>query len=167
MLLVYTMATQGGRTPSGALLLTGVAVGAVPGSFSTFIISINLANQQMTQQIMFWTMGGLDARTWLHVQICWPFIAAGLIMAIYFSRDLDLLLQGEETAASLGMKVELTKRFVIVGASLLTGASVAVAGMVGFVGLIIPHAVRSIMGPSPRRLLPGAILAGCGFRDPV
>lgn len=161
--VVYAMATRGGCTPSESLLLTGVAVAAILGSVTSFIISMNLANLKMTQEILFWTLGGLDGRSWLHIQLCLPFIVAGFGVALYFSRDLDLLLQGEETALSLGMDAERVKRLVLVSAALLTGAAVAVAGMISFVGLIVPHIVRMILGPSHRRLIPACALTGAVF----
>ncbi|MCW2274823.1 iron complex transport system permease protein [Rhodoblastus acidophilus] len=163
LLLVYALATRGGYTSASLLLLTGVAVGAVLGSVSAFVISLNLANFQMTQQILFWTMGGLDNRMWVHVWMALPFIAAGLLMAALYARDLDVLAQGEDTAAALGVNVEQVKFVVMIGAALLTGASVAVAGMVSFVGLIVPHGVRLMLGPSHVRLIPASALAGAVF----
>lgn len=160
LLLVYGIATRGGRTPPMTLLLTGVAVGAVLGSISSFVISTTLANQQILQQIMFWTMGGLDSRTWLHLKLCLPFLAAGLLFAIYFARDLDLFSQGEETAMALGVNVERVKWAILACGAMLTGAAVAVAGMVGFVGLIVPHVARLIVGPAHAALIPAVALAG-------
>lgn len=163
LLLVYSLATQGGRTSATGLLLTGVAVAAILGSFTTFLISMNLANQQMTQQILFWTMGGLDNRNWTHVQLAAPFLLVGALVAFSCARDLDLLVQGEETALTLGVSVERSRFVVMVGAALLTGAAVAVAGLVGFVGLIVPHAVRLLLGPTHARLLPACAVAGAIF----
>ncbi len=163
LLLVYALATRGGYTSASLLLLTGVAVGAVLGSVSAFVISLNLANFQMTQQILFWNMGGLDNRMWVHVWMALPFIVAGLLIAALFARDLDVLAQGEDTAAALGLNVERVKFLVMIGAALLTGASVAVAGMVSFVGLIVPHSVRLMLGPSHGRLLPASALTGAAF----
>jgi iron complex transport system permease protein len=120
-------------------------------------------NWQIAQDIIFWTMGGLDARTWTHFWLCAPFVTLGLIAAMVQARDLDLLQQGEETAASFGVDVETTKRLLMITAAILTGASVAVAGLVGFVGLVIPHAVRLSVGPSNRVLLPASAIAGAAF----
>jgi iron complex transport system permease protein len=144
--LVYAIATRGGCASTGELLLTGVAVAVVLGSATSFLISMNLANHQMLQQITFWSMGGLDSRTWLHVQLCLPFVGVGLLLALYFARDLDLLAQGEETAMTLGVNVDYVKWSILAASAMLTGASVAVAGMVGFVGLIVPHVVRLLLG---------------------
>lgn len=158
--LVYAIATRGGCASTGELLLTGVAVAVVLGSATSFLISINLANYQMLQQISFWSMGGLDSRTWLHVQLCLPFVGVGLLLALYFARDLDLLAQGEETAMTLGVNVEYVKWAILAASAMLTGASVAVAGMVGFVGLIVPHVVRLLLGPAHKQLIPACGLVG-------
>ena len=158
--LVYFIATRSGWASTADLLLTGVAVAAVLGSATSFLISLNLANQQMLQQITFWSMGGLDSRTWLHVRLCLPLVVPGLLLALYFSRDLDLLAQGEETAMTLGVNVDYVKWLVLAASAMLTGASVAVAGMVGFVGLIVPHGVRLLLGPAHGRLIPACALAG-------
>jgi iron complex transport system permease protein len=163
LILVYGIATRGGRTSPMTLLLTGIAVAAILGSISSFVISVNLANQQILQQILFWTMGGLDSRTWLHVNLCLPFVGAGLLLAICFSRDLDLLTQGEETAMALGVNVERVKWTILACGAMLTGASVAVAGMIGFVGLIVPHVVRLILGPAHAVLIPASALTGSLF----
>jgi iron complex transport system permease protein len=163
LLLVYAMSTRGGITPVTMLLLSGIATGLLLGALSSLLLSLNIVNWQIAQDIVFWMMGGLDARTWTHVWLCAPFVLLGLLTAFLQSRDLDLLQQGEETAASFGVDVETAKRLLVITAALLTGASVAVAGLIGFVGLVIPHAVRLVLGPSNRILLPAASVAGSAF----
>lgn len=161
--LVYAMATRGGVTPVTSLLLAGVAAGALLSAVSSLLLSVNIVNWQIAQDIVFWMMGGLDARTWTHVWLCAPFVLLGLIAALLQSRDLDLIQQGEETAASLGVDVESAKRMLTLTSAVLTGACVAVAGMVGFVGLVVPHGVRLILGPSNRTLLPASAITGAAF----
>jgi iron complex transport system permease protein len=161
--LVYTMSTRGGVTPMATLLLAGVATGSFVSALTSLVVTLNIANWQIAQEVLFWMMGGLDARTWTHVWICAPFVALGLATALVEARSLDLLMQGEEAAASLGVDVESAKRTLIVTVAVLTGASVAVAGMVGFVGLLVPHAVRMLLGPSHRVVLPASALAGAVF----
>jgi iron complex transport system permease protein len=161
--LVYAMATRGGVTPVTTLLLSGVAAGSLLSAVSSLLLSVNIVNWQMAQDIIFWTMGGLDARTWTHFWLCAPFVLLGLVAAMIQARDLDLLQQGEETAASFGVDVESAKRMLTLTTAVLTGASVAVAGMVGFVGLIVPHAVRLVLGPSNRTLLPASAVTGAAF----
>lgn len=161
--LVYAMATRGGVTPMATLLLAGVATGSFVGALTSLIVTLNVANWQSAQEVMFWMMGGLDARTWTHFWMCGPFVLAGLVAGLVEARELDLLMQGEETAASLGVDVESSKRALILTVAVLTGACVAVAGMVGFVGLLAPHAVRLLLGPSHRVVLPASALGGAVF----
>jgi iron complex transport system permease protein len=161
--LVYTMATRGGVTPVSTLLLSGVATAALLGAISSLLLSVSIVNWQIAQDIVFWMMGGLDARTWTHVWLCAPFVILGLAASLLQTRDLDLLQLGEETAASFGVDVESSKRTLTLTAAILTGAAVAVAGLVGFVGLVVPHAVRLVLGPSNRSLLPASAITGGAF----
>lgn len=163
LFLVYAIATRGGATPITTLLLAGIAVGSFLSAISSLLISVNIVTWQAAQEIVFWMMGGLDGRTWAHVWLSAPFVAVGLVAAMLQTRTLDLLLLGEESAAALGVDVEGAKRLLVLTSALLTGASVAVAGLVGFVGLIIPHAVRLVLGPGHRTLLPASAVAGAAF----
>jgi iron complex transport system permease protein len=124
---------------------------------------VNIVNWQIAQEIVFWMMGGLDSRTWTHVWLCAPFVLLGIAASLLQTRDLDLLQLGEETAASFGVDVESSKRMLTLTAAILTGAAVAVAGLISFVGLLVPHAVRLILGPSNRTLLPASALTGGAF----
>ena len=160
---VYLIASRSGRAPVATLLLAGIALGAMITACSSLLISLNFVDWQVAGEIVFWLMGGLDSRNWTHVLICAPFVALGLLVAFWYSRDLDLLLLGEETAASLGVEVEALRRAVLVAAALLTASAVAVSGVVGFVGLIVPHALRLILGPSHRTLLAASAVAGAAF----
>jgi iron complex transport system permease protein len=161
--LVYAMATRGGVTPAATLLLAGVAANALLGAASSLLISLNIVNWQIAQDIVFWMMGGLDARTWTHVWLCAPFVIIGVLAAVIQTRDLDLLQLGEETAASFGVEVESSKRMLTLTAAILTGAAVAVAGLISFVGLLVPHGVRLILGPSNRALLLASAISGGAF----
>jgi iron complex transport system permease protein len=163
LLIVYAMSTRGGVTPVATLLLAGVATSALLGALASLLLSVNIVNWQIAQEIVFWMMGGLDARTWTHVWLCAPFVVLGLAASLMQTRDLDLLQLGEETAASFGVDVESSKRMLTLTAAILTGAAVAVAGLIGFVGLLVPHAVRLILGPSNRPLLPASALTGGAF----
>jgi iron complex transport system permease protein len=163
LLFVYGIATRGGTTPVSTLLLAGIAVGSFLTALSSLLLSINIVTWQVTQEIVFWMMGGLDSRTWAHVWLSAPFIAIGLVAALLQSRVLDLLLLGEEHAAAMGVDVEASKRVLVATSALLTGASVAVAGLVGFVGLVVPHAVRLMLGPMHRTLLPASAVGGAAF----
>ena len=113
--------------------------------------------------MVFWLMGGLDDRTWTHVWMAAPLVAVGLAAAAALARDLDLFTTGEDAAATLGLDVERAKQRVLAVAALLSGTAVAVCGVIGFVGLIVPHGLRLVVGPSHRRLIPAAAIAGAIF----
>ncbi len=159
---VYFLATRGGRTPMTTLLLVGIAINAVLASLSSLFLSL-AQDYEISRQMLFWLMGGLDGRSWTHVQMVWPFVLGGFLPALFFRRDLDVLLLGEETALSLGLSVEQVRRLLLALAALLAGAAVAVSGTIGFVGLVIPHLMRLIVGPGHRLLLPSAALGGAIF----
>lgn len=159
---VYVFTTRHGRTPLTTLLLVGIAVNAVLASLSSLILSL-ADDYEISRQMLFWLMGGLDGRGWSHVQIMLPFALAGVLPALLFSRDLNVLLLGEETATTLGLNVERLKRALLALSALLAGAAVAVSGTIGFVGLIIPHLMRLLVGPNHRVLLPAAAFAGATF----
>ena len=161
--IVYALTTRGGHTPIAILLLAGVALNSLIGAMIAFVLTLHGVRFEVAQEILFWVMGGLDSRMWMHVWISAPCILAGIAIALMYSRDLDLFLAGEETAASLGVDVQRVKRIVLITAALLTSAAVAVSGVIGFVGLIVPHAVRLLLGPPHRTLIPASALTGAVF----
>jgi cobalamin transport system permease protein len=163
LVVVYAITTRRGRTPIAMLLLGGVAINAFLGALISFLITLHWVRYEVAQEVLFWLQGGLENRTWAHVWMAAPPIVVGIGLSLVLARDLDLFLSGEETASSLGVETERVKRTVLVVAALLTGAAVAVSGIVGFVGLIIPHAVRLVVGPSHRRVAPASALAGATF----
>ncbi len=158
--LVYNLARTGGRVPVSTLILSGIAV----GSFFSAIISLLMAmHGEDLQSVVFWLMGGMAARSWRHVGMVIPFIAVGFALAMAFSRELNVMVMGDERAYQLGVDIERAKRILIVAVSLLAGAAVSVSGLIGFVGLIIPHVVRLVVGPDHRILLPCSALVGAIF----
>jgi iron complex transport system permease protein len=163
LFVVYGIATNRGRTPIATLLLAGVALNSLIGAATSFLISVKWVRFEIAQEILFWLMGGLDSRTWEHVWLVVPCLIVGLAITLLYSRDLDVLLLGEDAALAVGTDVESVKRTVICSAALLTGGAVAVSGVIGFVGLIVPHAVRLLIGPSHRFLLPASALTGAAF----
>jgi len=163
LITVYALATRGGVTPVSMLLLTGIALSALLISISSLLLTLSVANWEVAEEMIFWMSGGLDKRTWTHVWICAPFILFAFVASLYYARDLDLMSQGEDTASALGVEVESTKRAIIVISALITGSAIAVAGAVGFVGLVVPHIVRLFVGPSHRSLLPSSAVAGAAF----
>jgi len=154
---VYGLSVRGGRLPVTVVLLTGVALGSLASSLTSFLI---ISSQRDLHQILFWLMGGLAARRWDHVRMAWPPIVAAIVFVQFFARDLNIILQGEETAQHLGVSVEPVKRILLVLSALLAAAAVSVSGLIGFVGLIVPHVVRLLVGPDHRRLFPLSVLGG-------
>ena len=163
LFLVYAVATRRGRTPVATLLLAGVGLNALVGAATAYVITATWVRFEVAQEVLFWLMGGLDSRTWEHVWLVLPCLVVGLIIATLYARDLDVLSLGEEAALAVGVDVEHVKRVLITGAALLTGGAVAVSGMVGFVGLVVPHIVRLVIGPRHRHLLPASALTGAAF----
>lgn len=161
--VIYALTTRRGRTPVSMLLLAGVALNSLLAAATAFVISLSLVRYEVAQEVIFWLMGGLDDRTWAHVWMAAPPIAVGLAAALLLARDLDLFSTGEDSAVTLGLDVERAKLRVLAVAAVLTGTAVAVCGAIGFVGLIVPHAVRLVVGPSHRRVIPASALAGAAF----
>ena len=163
LLVVYGFATQRNMTPIATLLLAGIALNALIGSITSFLITIAWIQHEVAREIIFWLMGGLESRTWSHVWIALPGTLLGIIIALWYTRELDILLMGTDTAYSLGVEVEPVKRMILMSSALLTGTAVAVSGIVGFVGLIIPHIVRLVIGPKHGYLIPASALVGAIF----
>ncbi len=155
--VVYRVARVGKEVPIGNLLLSGVAV----GSFLSAMVSLVIVfSRQNANEIVFWLMGSLAGRGFAHVWAALPYLVGGTAVLLYLGRDLNALLLGEEEASHLGIPVERVKLVILAAASLLTAAAVATCGVIGFVGLIVPHVMRLIVGPDHRTLLPVSALAG-------
>jgi iron complex transport system permease protein len=160
VLLVFSIARTGGKVNTDTLLLSGIAVSAFLSAIVMFLLFI--AGHQF-RSLFFWMLGGFGAATWGQVAIVAPVVLPCVALAVLFSRDLNLLLTGEETARNLGMNVDRVKWQLLLLSSLLTGICVAFAGIIGFVGLIIPHIIRILVGPDHRYLVPASALAGAIF----
>jgi iron complex transport system permease protein len=161
-LLVFGIAARRGRGRlfSGTLLLVGVAVGALNVSMTTFVLSAALSRYDAGRQIIYWLLGALEARTWDHVWLGAPAILLGAAVIQAHARELDALLLGELGASSVGVDVARVRMRVVLASALVVGASVAVAGPIGFVGLLVPHLIRLGVGAAHRALLPLAFLGG-------
>ena len=157
-LLVYSMSRSGGRTEVVTLILTGIAVNAFAGALIGLFIF--LADTAAVNQITFWQLGSLSQATWPKVLAVLPCAALGLAVAPFYARKLDLLALGERPARHLGMDVERLRVVLILVVALLTAAAVSVSGVIGFVGLVIPHLLRMAAGPGHRFLIPGSALGG-------
>lgn len=157
-LLVYAVARAGGRTEVVTLLLTGIAINAFAQAGLAFVLF--LADTASREQIVFWQLGSLAGSLWSEVVVVVPLLAVGLLVAIVVSRSLDVLSLGERNARNLGVDVEGLRIVVIIVVALLTAAAVAFAGIIAFVGLVVPHIIRMALGPSHRTLLIASALGG-------
>jgi iron complex transport system permease protein len=155
------VARTGGRTTPHALLLTGVVTNALSAAL---IMLVNaLASYRQAQGVLFWMMGALSTQSYGMVAVAGSYAAIGAAALLRHAPALNLLAAGEESAASLGVEVERVRRAVFVAAALLVGAAVSVSGMIGFVGLIVPHVLRLLLGPDLRLLIPASCLGGAIF----
>jgi iron complex transport system permease protein len=155
--LVYRLATFGGRTQSASLLLSGVAVGSTLTAVLSFLM---VTTERDLHTVVVWLMGGLTAATWTKVFITLPVVAVGFIYMMIVAKRMNLLLMGEERARELGVDSQRTRRNLMIAASLTTAAAVSFTGLIGFVGLMVPHTMRLLVGPDHRRLLPASALFG-------
>jgi len=157
---VYLIATGGDRTPVATLLLAGVAVQTFLGA----VISYMLVNSgESLERAVFWLMGHLHNATWPEVRTSLLAVPPLFLLLLVYGHDLNVLLLGEEDAHTLGIEVERTKLVLLAASALITATAVAVSGVIGFVGLIVPHAMRLLVGPDHRVLLPTSALAGAAF----
>ncbi len=157
--LVYAVASAGGRFSMAALLLTGVAVSAFLAAVISAIV-LYTEDQEAQRAMIFWLAGGLDASRWEDVRLAAPFILAGAVVAAVLARDLNLLMVSEEEARALGVRIGFTRNLLLVAASLITGTAVAFSGTIAFVGLVVPHALRLVVGADHRVLIPLSALGG-------
>ncbi len=155
--LVYTLARRGADAPVEDLLLAGIAVSAFLGAIVSWL---QLSGGESLQRVVYWLMGGFSGRGWPHLVMAAPLVIVGLALAWLFGRDLNALLLGDESARSMGVEVVRTRRLLIGAGALMAAAAVSAAGLVGFVGLIVPHLLRLAVGPDHRRLIPAAALGG-------
>ena len=156
---VYIMARSGRRAESTTLVLTGIAVTAVCSAITS--ISTYVAPTTARDQIVFWQMGSLSGTTWSHVATVGTVASVGIVWAILIAGKLDTLALGERAAGHLGVNVNRLRLSSIALTALLTSAAVAYAGVITFVGLIVPHVLRLLIGPANKWLIPSALLGGC------
>jgi len=158
--LVYFIAKTGTKLPTNTLLLAGVSVSFLFSSINSLIM---IFNRDRVEQIVFWTMGSLASATWKQVISLFLFVIIGFILIIIYSRDLNLMLMGDETACNLGIEVNFVKKFLLIVSSIIIASCVSVSGVIGFVGLIVPHITRMIVGPNHKVLIPFSTLGGAIF----
>ncbi|MEW5922256.1 MAG: iron chelate uptake ABC transporter family permease subunit [Bacillota bacterium] len=155
--LVYHLSRQGNHVPVMTLLLAGIAVGAFLSAFVSLLIFFS---GERLHQVVFWMMGGLGGARWSYLRVMLPYVLLGCGCIYFFSRELNAMLLGEDTAHTLGIDPEKLKKIFLVAASLLVSAAVSTSGIIGFIGLVVPHIVRLLAGPDHRFLLPASALCG-------
>ncbi|MCR4659583.1 MAG: iron ABC transporter permease [Bacteroidales bacterium] len=158
--LIYRVASSARGLNTPTLLLTGVCLTLLLGAVVTFLMVLH---QDKMERIVFWTMGSFASASWLDVALLAPATVAGSVAVLFSARDLNLLLAGADTAKSLGVEVERVQRRLLLFTTLMVAVAVSTCGVIGFVGLIVPHAVRLVAGPDNRRLVPSSLLAGALF----
>lgn len=161
VMLTVFLAARKGKIPVMTLLLAGVAVGMLLGAVTSGILTF--MNEQKLQQYLFWMVGGLDYRRWEHVYLAIGPVTVGIIIMLLLARHLNILVLGETEARAVGMPVALYRMGLLLVAAMTTATSVCVSGNIGFVGLVMPHMMRMLIGPDHRYLLPASALAGALF----
>jgi iron complex transport system permease protein len=159
--LVFLIGRSDKELHSNTLLLAGVIVNAFFSAIIMFLISIS-TNTDL-HNITFWLMGDLSLANWIKILFVSVLLLFGFVVIYSYARPLNLIVTGEETAMQLGVNVERTKIVLFLAGSLITGLAVAFSGIIGFVGLIIPHIMRMVLGPDHRLLLPASFLFGASF----
>ena len=159
--LTVSLSMRHGRIPVMTLLLSGVVVGMFLAACTAAILTV--VNEQKMQQYLFWTIGGLDYRRWDHVLLGIAPIGIGASVMLLLARHLNLLAFGDVEALTAGMSVTPFRLLFLVLAALTTATGVCISGNIGFVGLVVPHMMRLIVGPDHRHLLPASLLAGAVF----
>lgn len=158
--LVYNISKIGKKVPMATLLLSGIAVSQTLAAAMSILM---IMNRQDMDQIMFWTMGSLNGKGWSQIVMILPYVILGTVLLFTSCRELDIMLTGEEAAIQLGVNVEFVKKKVLFASTLITAAVISVTGIIGFVGLVVPHVVRMIAGPKHRGLMPLSLIFGGTF----
>lgn len=158
--IVYNISRVGSRVPVTTLLLSGIAVSIF---LSAIVTVLQVIAGGRLHVIVFWLMGGFSYVEWKDVWAVLPLVCLGAVATYFYARDLNILALGEETAQHLGVDVERVKKLLLIFGSLITAAAVSISGLIGFIGLIIPHMTRILIGPDHRILLPTSIIVGATF----
>ncbi|NVM21391.1 MAG: iron ABC transporter permease [Desulfobacterales bacterium] len=157
LFFVIYLASFGGQVSSNNLILSGIIVAAILSAGISFIKY--MADEQVSI-IIFWLMGSFGSKTWTDVFLTFLFVLLGFLIFIFFARDLNIMSLGDRSASSLGVETNTVRVILLVTASLITAVCVSVSGIIGFVGLIVPHLMRFLVGPDNRKLIPVSALAG-------
>ncbi len=160
--VIYILAGANKKVPVLTLILAGIAVSTFISSITSMIL-LSFNQQNQIREFLFWSVGGLNDRRWEHVKLIILPIMIGIFVLMFFLKDLNILLLGEEEAQSLGLNPVKTRRILLVFSSIVTATAISVSGNISFVGLIVPHIMRLIVGPDHRVLLPVSLLGGSIF----
>lgn len=160
VLLVLWMA--GPRGGALALILAGIAISALAGAFTSLILNLS-PNPFAAMEIVYWMMGSLSDRSMVHIWLAVPFMVVGCAQLMLTGRGLDALTLGEDAAQTMGVDLRRLRLMIVLGTAAAVGASVAVAGAIGFVGLVVPHLLRPLCGGKPSQLLPASALGGAAM----
>ncbi|KGM95554.1 iron ABC transporter [Clostridium novyi A str. 4552] len=158
--VVYSIARVGKKIPTTILLLSGIAISFI---LSSFISLIMIFKREQIENIIMWTMGSLGAATWEQVIFLIPFIFIGIVLLHIFSRHLNIMLLGDDTAKNLGINTDKIRKILMIISSIIVAFVVSVSGVIGFIGLIIPHTIRMIFGADNRVIIPFSALGGAIF----
>ncbi|WP_332066069.1 FecCD family ABC transporter permease [Bartonella sp. CB189] len=158
---LYVIATGHGCTSIATMLLAGIALGSLSSAIVGVLIFI--ANDQQLRDITFWSLGSLAGTTWLKVWLALPFICIGLLFSPFLSRALNALSLGESVAGHIGFHIQRVKNISIFLVALMCGSAVAVSGGIGFIGIVVPHILRQVIGPDHRYLIPCSALLGASL----
>lgn len=160
-LVLYKVATRQGRTSVATMLLAGIALGALAGAVTGILVFV--ADDRQLRDLTFWQLGSLAGATWLKIGAVAPIMVLSMAATPFLARGLNALALGEATATHLGISVQKLKYITITSVAASVGASVAVSGGIGFVGIVVPHLLRLAMGPDNRYLLPASALLGASL----
>jgi iron complex transport system permease protein len=156
--IVYQIARSGGSSSGATILLAGTVINALASALITFVKT--LVDASKAQELLFWLMGFLDVPSWSSLAMVSLYVFAGTLVLWWNAGRLNLLALGYEPAASLGVEIKTLERHVFLAGSAIVGAVVSVTGLIGFIGLIVPHMVRGVLGPDHRRLIPISFVCG-------
>jgi iron complex transport system permease protein len=160
--VILVLALAGPRGSSITLILAGIAISAMGGALTALVLNLS-PNPFAASEMMFWLMGSLANRSMLHVWLALPFIVLGTAILATLGRGLDALTLGEDAAEAMGIRLTRLRLMLVIGTACIIGASTAVAGAIGFVGLVVPHILRPFVGARPSRLLWASALGGAAM----
>lgn len=161
VIVIYLLSSRGGKVPVLTLILAGIAVSTFFSAITNIILTASKDYQ--VHEFVFWAMGNLNGSMWQHVKLVFIPILTGIAILIFFARDLNILLLGEEEAQSVGLDPSKTRKVLLAVVSATTASAVCVSGFISFVGLIVPHILRLLLGPDHRILLPASAIGGAIF----